>query len=106
MGNTASAITCYPLKAGVRQGSLAGEGVMVISYFLQGEKLQCLVSASSKDLSPECFFVQVRNQRDQMLTHSFPTTTTTTPTIIVWESVISTFSASFHHFTTCLYHRS
>lgn len=105
MGNTASAITCYPLKAGVRQGSLAGEGVMVISYFLQGEKLQRLVSASSKDLSPECFFVQVRNQRDQMLTHSFPTTTTT-PTIIVWESVISTFSASFHHFTTCLYRRS
>lgn len=104
MGNTASAITCYPLKAGVRQGSLAGEGVMVISYFLQGEKLQRLVSASREDLSLECFLVRVRNQRDQMLTHSFPTTTT--PTIIAWQSTISTFSASFHHFTTCLYHRS
>lgn len=34
MGNTASAITCYPLKTGVMQGRLAVEGVMVISYFL------------------------------------------------------------------------
>lgn len=42
MGNTASAITRSPLKAGVRRGGLAGEGVMVISYFLQGEKLRSL----------------------------------------------------------------
>lgn len=34
MGNTASAITCYPLKTEVMQGRLAVKGVMVVSYFL------------------------------------------------------------------------
>lgn len=46
MGNTASAITCYPLKTGVMQGRLAVEGVMVISYFL------CRVRHSVKHFSP------------------------------------------------------
>lgn len=56
MGNTASAITRYPLKAGVRRGGPAGEGVMVIPYFLQGGKLRRLppsLSASRGDLSLE-----------------------------------------------------
>lgn len=46
MGNTASAITCYPLKTRVMQGRLAVEGVMVISYFL------CRVKHLSLFLSP------------------------------------------------------
>ncbi len=51
MGNTASAITCYPLKTGVMQGRLAVEGVMVISYFL------CRLRHSVKHLSlPLCMY--------------------------------------------------
>lgn len=55
MGNTASAITCYPVKTGVMQGRLAVEGVMVISYFLCNISLSLFLCAKETGQSLRVF---------------------------------------------------